>query len=218
MRAHAAAHGRMPPVLHVSFAELMARQHGADARAASRLGMHQGHRVLQLVAEAERAARLIEARARPHAAGEGLIEEPAVGQEVDGRVGRFDIDRAEGPAPVVPDALQGLLGAGGAAEPLNELPRLLFAAGGAEDEDDVLFLSVLKFERDLHRRARIESRADAAGEPHAAHGRGIRRRAVAAEELGAVAGHGAHRSRCCRRRRPGRRIRGCRGCVRRARR
>ena len=48
-------------------------------------------------------------------------------------------------------------------------------------------------DRDLHGGARIESRADAAGQPHAPHGRGIRRRAVAAEELGAVAGHGSVR-------------------------
>ncbi len=58
------------------------------------LGMHQRHRVLQLVAEAERAAGLVEARPRPHAAGERLIDQPAVGQEIDGRVGRFDMHRA----------------------------------------------------------------------------------------------------------------------------
>ncbi len=39
----------------------------------------------------------------------------------------------------------------------------------------------------------IEARADAAGKPNAAQGRGVRRRAVAAEELGAVAGHRADR-------------------------
>ena len=183
----------MPPVLHVPLAELAAG--GAEKMFAQQagLGMHEGHRVLQLIAEAERAAGLVESRPRPHAAGERLVDEPAVGQEVDGRVGRFDVDRAERAAPVVPDPFQGPVGVAGAAEALHELPRLLFAAGGAEDEDDFLFLSVLECDRDLHGGAGIEPRADAAGEPNAAQGGGVRRRAVAAEEFRAVAGDGSDR-------------------------
>ena len=144
MRAHAAARGRMPPVLHVPLAELAAG--GAEKMLAQQagLGMHQGHGVLQLIAKAERAAGLVEPGPRPHAAGERLVDQPAVGQEVDGRVGRFDVDRAERPAPVVPNAFQGLVGVAGAAEALNKLPGLLFAAGRAEDEDDFLFLAVLE--------------------------------------------------------------------------
>ena len=88
--------------------------------------MHQGHRVLQLIAEAERAARLIESGAGPHAAGERLIDEPAVGQEVDRRVGRFDIDHAERAAPVMPDAFERPMGVVDAAEALARVagPRL----------------------------------------------------------------------------------------------
>ena len=60
-------------MLHVPFAELVGG--GAEQMFAQQagLGMDEGHRVLQLIAEAERAAGLIEARARPHAAGERLI-------------------------------------------------------------------------------------------------------------------------------------------------
>ncbi len=120
MRSHAAPDRRMPPVLHVPFAKLTRR--GAQQVLAEqlRLGMHQGHRVLQLVAEAERAARLIESRAGPHAAGQRLINEPAVGQKIDRRVGRFHIDHAQRPAPVVPDALDRPMGAVDAAEPLRQ--------------------------------------------------------------------------------------------------
>ena len=47
--------------------------------------------VLELVAEAVRAARLVVARARPEPAGEVLVEEPAVHEEVEGVVGRRDL-------------------------------------------------------------------------------------------------------------------------------
>ncbi len=193
MRAHAASHRRMPPVLHVSFAELAPG--GAEKMFAQQagLGMHQGHGVLQLIAKAKRAAGLVKSRPRPHATCQRLVHEPAVGQEVHGRIGRFDVDRAQRSTPVMPNSFQGGVSVAGAAEALNELPCLLIAAGRTEDEDDVLFLAVLERHRNLHGDARIEPGADAAGEPDAAQGGGIRRRAVAAEEFGAVAGDRADR-------------------------
>src|ERR1019366_3195912 len=114
-----------------------------------RLGMHKGHRVLQLIAKAKGAAGLVKSRPRPHAASERLVNEPAVGQEINGGVRRFDIDRAQRPPPVVPNSFQGGVGLGGAAEALYELPRLVVAARGAEDEDDFLFLSVVQRRGDL---------------------------------------------------------------------
>ena len=194
VRAHAAARRRMPPVLHVPFAELA--RGGAEQVLAEqpRLGMHQGHRVLQLVAEAERAARLIEARARPHAAGQRLIDEPAVGQEVDGRVGRFDSRPrpASGSSSATrPRAPDGRCRRRGSAE------RGVVASASLRAAPRVKTMSVScpssSVSGDLNGGARVESRADAAGEPHAAQGRGVGQRAVAAEELGAVAGDGADR-------------------------
>ena len=52
-RAHAASDGRMPPVLHVAFAELMggrAEELFAERRG---IGMDQRHRILKLIAETE---------------------------------------------------------------------------------------------------------------------------------------------------------------------
>src|SRR5205807_161948 len=98
----AAARGRVPPVLDVALAELAcggAQQVPAEHAG---VGVEQGHRILQLVAESEGAAGLIEPGTGPHAAGEGLVDEPAVGQEVDGRVGRFDVYGAQGPGPIAP--------------------------------------------------------------------------------------------------------------------
>ncbi len=62
-------------------------------------GVDQGHHVLELVAEAERAARLVEARARPVPAGEHLVEQPAVGQQVERRVGRLHLHDAQATLP-----------------------------------------------------------------------------------------------------------------------
>ena len=70
MRAHAASGGRMPPVLNVSFDELMPRGPQQMLARQPRLRMQQGHDVLQLIAKSERAARLVIAAASPKAAGQ----------------------------------------------------------------------------------------------------------------------------------------------------
>src|SRR5947208_14458430 len=62
-------------------------------------GVHEGHHVLQLVAEAVTAARLIKGRAAPHPAAESLVKQPAVEQKVGRKLGRFHFDRAQEPAP-----------------------------------------------------------------------------------------------------------------------
>jgi hypothetical protein len=155
--------------------------------------MDQGHRVLQLVAEPERAARLIEPRAGPHAAGQRLIDEPTVGQEIDRRVGRFQMDHAQRPAPVIPHALDRPMGAVDAAEPLRQGLGLGRSARGADRKRDDPLLSVFHRQRRLQGGARIVARPDAAREPHAPHGRGAGQLAIAAQKLGAVAGQRAVR-------------------------
>ena len=70
-RAHAGAGARQPPVLHVAFPELPRRRVEDLLARQRRVVQQEGQRVLQLVAEAEGAARLVEGRARPDAAGRG---------------------------------------------------------------------------------------------------------------------------------------------------
>ncbi len=60
----------------------------------------QRHRVLQLVAEAVGAARLVEAGARPGAAGQRLVEQPAIHHDVEGAIGRLDLHVAGELVPV----------------------------------------------------------------------------------------------------------------------
>ena len=193
MRAHAAADRRVPPVLHVAFVELATGSAQQMLAQEARLGMNESHPVLQLVAETERAPGLVEPGASPHPTGERLIDKPAVSKEIDGPVGRFDVHHAQGPAPVVPNAFEGAVGVAGAAEALHKLSCLIFTAGGADDENDVFFLAVVERDLHLHGRAWIESRSDAARKAHASERGRICRRAVAAQKLRAVAGHGSQR-------------------------
>ena len=70
LRTHALPARLVPPVLHVALDELPRR--GAQQLLAQHLrpGEDEREHVLQLIAEAERAARLIERRPSPHAARE----------------------------------------------------------------------------------------------------------------------------------------------------
>ena len=59
------------------------------------------HDVLELVAEAVGATRLIEGGSRPHAASERLIEQPAIEHDVHRPIRRFHLNRAEHVVPVL---------------------------------------------------------------------------------------------------------------------
>ena len=74
----------MPPVLHVAFDELARRGENEVRTRQLGRGVHQRQHVLQLVAKAERAARLVERGAAPQARTDQLVEQPAVGERVDG--------------------------------------------------------------------------------------------------------------------------------------
>ena len=82
-RTQAAAARLVPPVLDVAFDELPAG--GPEQMRSGELGprQQQRHHVLQLIAKAEGAARLVVARARPETAAHVLIDEPPVDQHVE---------------------------------------------------------------------------------------------------------------------------------------
>src|SRR4030042_5976642 len=66
------------------------------------LGVNERHHVLQLVAETEGPSRLVVSVPRPKTARQGLVQEPAVGQNIEGRVGCFHLNGAESVTPVLP--------------------------------------------------------------------------------------------------------------------
>ena len=74
---------RMPPVLDVAFDELPRRGQQQMRAAEIRPRVEQRQHVLQLIAEAERAARLVRAAPRPDAAAERLIQQPAIHDQVE---------------------------------------------------------------------------------------------------------------------------------------
>ena len=98
-RAEAAAGRLVPPVLHVAFDELPAG--GAQEVLARQVGPREGqrHHVLQLVAEAEGAAGLVVAAARPEPAADGLVEQPPVHQRIERVVRRPHLDGVERAVP-----------------------------------------------------------------------------------------------------------------------
>jgi hypothetical protein len=86
-------------VLHVALDKLP-RRRVDDVRARElRRGKDQREHVLQLIAEAERAARLIKGRSTPDAAGQALVERPAVHHQVERAIGRLHGQRVEDAVP-----------------------------------------------------------------------------------------------------------------------
>src|SRR6185436_14531786 len=85
-----------------------------------RFGVDKRHHVLQLIAETERSARLVVAAARPQAARDRLVEQPPVGEDVDRRVGRVYLYRAERVLPVRSYRVQRGAGGGRSLEPLQQ--------------------------------------------------------------------------------------------------
>ena len=178
-----------------------------------RLRHRERHHVLELVAEAVGAARLVERRARPDPAGERLVEQPAVQQDVHGAIGRPHLHRAEDVVPVRGHRAQDRVEVGGAVARDQRL-RLGSRRRLAEQEDDLGRAVRLELERRLQGAAGIETGADSIGERRASAQRGrSSERAVAAEELRPVAGPCELPSRRGRQTRRGRRTRCSRGCA-----
>src|SRR6185437_8968168 len=126
--------------------------------------------ILQLVAETVGAARLIETGARPHAAGERLVEQPAIEQEIHRTVGCLDLDGAERFVPKgVHIREQGIeIGVAGARD---EGLRLAAALRLAECDDDFGFGAGRQADFGLQHAAWIEPRTGAHRQRGVAHQR-----------------------------------------------
>ena len=177
-------------MLHVPLAELAAGAAQQMLAGRPRRGVDQGRRVLELIAEAVRAARLVVSAAPPVPGGERLILEPAVDEDVQRGVRRLGIDHAQRALPELPHLLQRLARAGRPAEPSHQGVRLVGGPAGTQHEDHFAFLAVRDIELRLHRRARVEARSGPARQSRPAQRGGIGQCAVAAEKLRAAAGDG----------------------------
>ncbi len=193
VRAHAPARRRMPPVLDIALQELAARAQQQVFAHPPRLGVDERHHVLQLIAKAKGAARLVVAATRPDPACQGLVEQPAVGQHIDRWVGGFHLHRAERVVPVLPYRFERATRGQCSAEALHKLCGVSGVAADAKPEDDVARLSVGQVEIYLERGTGIQAGAHLAGKLLPLHGGRIAQRAVAPEKFRAVARQGALR-------------------------
>src|SRR6476469_2165099 len=99
MGADAATGRRMPPMLDITFTKLVGGGAKQMFTGDGRLGVHECHHILQLIAKTVGASGLIKSRPPPEPAAESLIKEPAICQCVEGWIGCVDVDRAKGAIP-----------------------------------------------------------------------------------------------------------------------
>ena len=105
--SNSASGRRMPPVLHVSFDELMCGRLQDVLSGQLALCSNEGDDILQLVAEPVGTPRLVERRPRPQSAGQGLIDQPMVQHDVHRPIRRAHLDRSLGVIPIAPQIAQG---------------------------------------------------------------------------------------------------------------
>ena len=185
---HASARGRMPPVLDVSFRELAGGAADQVLAQEARLGVDQRHRVLQLVAETESTSWLVVSGPRPKTARHGLVQEPAIGQHVQGRVRGLYADRTERLVPELPHRLERAPRRVGSPEAKGQVAGVIGAPPRPQPEDQLSFLAGGQVQWNPDRGTGIQSGPDLAGKPYSGHGGRVLPRAVASKELGTVAG------------------------------
>ncbi len=125
VRAHAPARGGMPPMLDISLRELTGRAAEQVLAHEAWLCVDERHHVLQLVAETEGAPRLVVSAPCPKTARERLVEEPPVGQHVEGLVGRFHIDCAESVVPILPHRFERAARGSRSPKAMHQVPGVI---------------------------------------------------------------------------------------------
>ena len=150
--------------------------------------------VLQLVAEAERAARLVERGPPPDAARQRLVEQPAVHDQIHPAIGRADGYRAEQLVPEAAHSGQRRLDGRRIPEALDQRADLREIVHVADHAEDHAVFGGSEIELNADRAARIVTGADAVREVVAPERGRPGQRAVAADELGAIPGEGSCRA------------------------
>src|SRR4051794_9848297 len=181
-------------MLHIALDKL-ARRGAQDLLARQgRLTVEQRQAVLELVAKPIGAARLVKASARPAAAGERLIERPAVEVQIHRGVRRVDRHRAEYAIPIGLGLLEQTRSID-AAIASDERLGLRLARGIAEYHLNGFLLTRRQDDRGLQHAAGIEATAAGPGKfliGYQRNGRPVL--AVTAKKLAPVAGPRALRA------------------------
>src|SRR5450759_3393942 len=153
-----------------------------------RLGVHERHAVLELIAESVRAARLIDGGTRPHAAGERLVERPAVHQRVELVRRRVDANGAEARRPCVDGRLRFGVGMLRRTAAGDDVSGCLLTTRGTQQEDGVARLARLQADGAPQCRAGIDPGAGVPGELVERESGRRSEVSVAPDERGAISG------------------------------
>ena len=187
-RSGSASARRMPPVLHVPLDELPRRRAKEVLATEVRPRVHERKHVLQLIAKTEGPAGLVRAAARPDATAQRLIEQPAIDDEIERIVRRADLDGAEDLIPRALDRRECRLRLRDGGIARRQPHRVGPVAPLPEGEGHALGLAGLDLEDDLQGPAWVKPGARAPGEPLAEERSRRAQRAVASDELSAIAG------------------------------
>jgi len=130
-------------MLNISLAELVGRAQEQLLAQQAGLAVNERHCVLQLIAKTKSAARLVGAAARPQPARQGLVHEPAVGQDIKGTLRGFHLHGTEGVIPVLPNRLQRTASRGRATVAVYQVGGVFDASPHPEPEDDLALLPLV---------------------------------------------------------------------------
>src|ERR1700744_6529913 len=98
--------------------------------------------VLKLIPESKGPAGLVKTASAKDPAGQGLIKQPAVGEDVQCVIRRAELYGAQDRCPVLLYAFKGKRGRPGAGELLQELDRLAGIRGATQPKNDFFLNSV----------------------------------------------------------------------------
>ena len=120
-----------------------------------------GHHVLQLIAKAKCAARLVKARPRPQSRADVLVLKPPVDDQVERIVRRMYLNRVQQPIPRAADISARARGVFGTPVLAYQCAHLLLGAPFAQEEDELPSFAGAQDHFHLERGARVEARAHA---------------------------------------------------------
>src|SRR5580658_369607 len=116
----------------------------------------QSEYALKLIAETVGTAQLIERRASPHAARQGLIKQPAIEEQIHARVGGLHLHRAEHVVPPASGVAQRIVKIG-RTKAIQQLKRFIAVLGLSKEEDNLGARARTELESGLERRAGIQA-------------------------------------------------------------
>src|SRR6185436_17678474 len=183
----------MPPVLNIAFLKLSSGTEQEVFADKLRLAVDERHRILQLIAEAEGASRLIVSAPRPETACERLIHQPAVCQYVERLVRGLHMHRAKCVPPILPDHFERAARRSRPTKAAHQVSGIFDVPPNPEPENDLALLPTGQLEWHMDCAAGIEPSPHFARQPHPGHRSRTTKRAIAPNKLRPVATDGPRR-------------------------